>query len=55
MSKPLPAPTHIVNDTPPVYSTDRPVAEAGSFVPEKVVAETALPAPGPHVSDEGRS
>jgi hypothetical protein len=51
----LPAPSHIVNDTPPVYSTERPVAEVGSFVPEKVVSETALPAPGVHVSDDGRS
>jgi hypothetical protein len=50
----LPAPSHTVNDVPPAYSTERPASERGSFVPVKVVSETALPAPGAHVTDPGR-
>jgi hypothetical protein len=53
--KVLPAPSHVVNDVPPAYSTEIHSPRNGPcYDPPKIIGETALPAPGPHVSDHGR-
>jgi hypothetical protein len=51
----LPAPSHVVNDVPPGYSTEvHAPANGPRYDPPKIVGETALPPPGVHVTDPGR-